>query len=564
MNVTTSVDIDTCFSPLSWDDLDGDLPSNFTFPFYYEPHPIAVRAANQLQSRITEVLETNSDLNMFEEEGGVGKMFGVLVVKNEHGDLGFLSAFSGKWGAHNDYPGFVGPIYNVLDPDGFYKIGEAETNVINRKIEELEAEPKYILALERLNVLNNQAIEEIREYKVVIKQAKGMRKSSRLEAASNLDPLRYQEFCERLDQESIYQNYRLKDLQKHWRYRIEAAEEDLRPFFEEIEALKTERRARSANLQAILHRRYNFINAKGEWKNLIEIFELTDDVQPPSGSGECAAPKLLQHAFQNHCEPIALAEFWWGKSSISEVRKHGHFYPACNGKCKPILGHMLQGLSVDPNPMLTNPPADLALPIIFEDDHLVIINKPSEFLSVPGRNIPDSVYTRLRVAYPEATGPLVVHRLDMSTSGILLIAKSMEVYHHLQSQFIKRKVKKTYTAILDGVLNIERGEINLPLRVDLDDRPRQLVCYEYGKKAVTRWELVKVENGKSRILFYPETGRTHQLRVHAAHVDGLNMPIYGDDIYGIRGERLHLHATIISFVHPVTNDEMTIECLPDF
>jgi tRNA pseudouridine32 synthase/23S rRNA pseudouridine746 synthase len=225
---------------------------------------------------------------------------------------------------------------------------------------------------------------------------------------------------------------------------------------------------------------------------------------------------------------------------------------------------MLEGLELDENPMLQNPAENKELEIVFEDDYLVIVNKPAEFLSVPGKNISDSVYTRMMSKYPQATGPMIVHRLDMSTSGILLLAKDKNVHKHLQKQFIKRNVQKRYVALLDGIVKENTGTIDLPLRVDLDDRPRQLVCYEHGKRAVTKWEVVERRNNQTLIYFYPITGRTHQLRVHSAHTLGLNAPIIGDDLYGKRESRLHLHAQFLQFTHPITKETVKIKVDAEF
>jgi tRNA pseudouridine32 synthase/23S rRNA pseudouridine746 synthase len=259
-----------------------------------------------------------------------------------------------------------------------------------------------------------------------------------------------------------------------------------------------------------------------------------------------------------------MAEFWWGASPVSEVRKHKQFYPACKGKCEPILNHMLIGLNVDDNPMLINPAENKDLPIVYEDDSIIIVNKPAEFLSVPGKNISDSVYTRIKAKYPEATGPLIVHRLDMSTSGILILAKTLEAYHHLQKQFLKRQVKKRYVALLNGVIEEKNGTIELPLRVDLDDRPRQIVCFEHGKHAKTEFEVIEINENQTKVYFYPITGRTHQLRVHASHKNGLNTPIKGDDLYGTKDTRLHLHAESITFRHPKSKEIITFQVKEEF
>ncbi|WNW02528.1 RluA family pseudouridine synthase [Tenacibaculum sp. HL-MS23] len=251
-----------------------------------------------------------------------------------------------------------------------------------------------------------------------------------------------------------------------------------------------------------------------------------------------------------------MAEFWWGKPSANAVRKHQHYYSACTGKCKPILHHMLQGLTVDDNPLIAQFQVKKEIEVIFEDEYLLVINKPHELLSVAGKEVKDSVYSRIKKKYPNATGPLIVHRLDMSTSGILLIAKNEIIHKNLQAQFINRTIKKRYVALLHGSLYKKNGEINLPLRVDLDDRPKQLVCYEHGKKALTKWEVIEVIDNKTKVYFYPITGRTHQLRVHAAHQLGLNIPIVGDDLYGTKANRLYLHAENLSFRHPISKKEV--------
>jgi tRNA pseudouridine32 synthase/23S rRNA pseudouridine746 synthase len=266
----------------------------------------------------------------------------------------------------------------------------------------------------------------------------------------------------------------------------------------------------------------------------------------------------LHYAFQNQLKPIAMAEFWWGQSPKSEVRKHKQFYPACTGKCQPILAHMLEGIPLEDNPFTINHAESKVLEIVYEDDFLAVVNKPTELLSVPGKQVTDSVYSRVKLLYPKATGPLVVHRLDMSTSGLLLIAKSTSVHKKLQSQFIKRHIKKQYIALLDGLINEERGRIELPLRPDFHNLPNQLVCFAFGKSAQTDWEVINRTEHHTLIRFYPITGRTHQLRVHAAHPSGLNTPIVGDDLYGTKANRLHLHAESITFQHPMTKEEMTV------
>lgn len=543
---------------------DVEVPHKFNFPFCYDPHPLAIIAAEDLQQYIKEHLEGQHDFGS-ETTAGIGKMFGVLVVKDKNGQIGYLSAFSGKLGNKNFYSGFVPPVFDTLNENGFYKKGEAETNIINRQIESLESDKEYIDAQNYLEAVKIEAVKAIDLLKIDIRQAKADR-NKRREQAQTLSGEEYQKMMADLDLESIKWHYSLKEMNKLWKNKIQLQEAIVLKYKSGIDALKVERKKKSADLQQKLFEQYTFLNQYGQKKSLMDIFEITGENTPPSGAGECAAPKLLHFAFKHNYRPITMAEFWWGKSPSSEIRKQGLYYPACNGKCKPILGHMLEGIMMEDNPLLINPAIGKNLDIIFEDEYLLVINKPPEFLSVPGKKIEDSVQTRMQQLYPKATGPLIVHRLDMSTSGIMLIAKSKDIHHHLQGQFIKRTVKKRYEAILDGkyIGKSMSGEIKLPLRVDLDDRPRQLVCYEYGKSALTKWEIIQISADETRIYFYPVTGRTHQLRVHASHPSGLNLPIKGDDLYGTRSDRLYLHAGLISFVHPVTKETIQLEASPEF
>lgn len=533
------------------------LPEKFTFPFCYEPHPLAMMAVLEVQNNQLNEALLKHDFGLTDDRG-LGKMFGVLVVKNNKNQLGYLLAFSGKLYGGNHYAGFVPPIFDTLDEKGFYKKGEAKINEINRKIEALELDETYISAIE-LKLQKEQEFEKaIERLKKVSKEAKAQRKKQRSEASALKDAKAATMLMATLDQESIRQHYEIKEAKRYWQQRLDEIQQCIDAQLKTINALKELRKTKSALLQQKLFTKYNFLNSNGEKKNLLQIFNGTNDL-PPSGAGECAAPKLLQHAFLNGFTPIAMAEFWWGQSPASEIRKHGQFYAACKSKCEPILKHMLEGIDLDENPMLTNPGADKILPIVYEDEYLLVVNKPTEFLSVPGKNIVDSVYSRMKKMLPLATGPLIVHRLDMSTSGLLLVAKSKEVHQNLQSQFIKRKIKKRYTAILEGQLEGDEGAIHLPLRVDLDDRPRQLVCFTYGKPAETRWKVVERNKHQVRVHFFPITGRTHQLRVHASHVDGLNAAIKGDDLYGNRADRLYLHAESLEFEHPVFKKTMCIE-----
>jgi len=323
--------------------------------------------------------------------------------------------------------------------------------------------------------------------------------------------------------------------------------------------LRIERKTRSIALQRWLFAQYHLLNAQGESTELITLF---DGATPPSGTGDCCAPKLLQYAFSQHLRPLCMAEFWMGTSPKEEIRQEGNFYPACSSKCKPLLRYMLQGLDVEPNPLL-NIITD-KLEIIYEDGSIVVVNKPSGMLAVPGKDPRPSVQEEIKERYPKAEGPLIVHRLDMDTSGLMVLALTNEAYHHLQNQFLHHEVQKRYIALLDGVLEVgKKGRIDLPICPDISDRPRQMVNYEYGKRAITEYEIVRCKNGKTLIHLWPHTGRTHQLRVHMAHPLGLNAPIVGDRLYGTPTTRLMLHAAELSFTHPFTGEHLTFSMVPD-
>lgn len=543
-----------------------ELPHAFTFPFYYQPHPLSLLAANELQDYLENQFDANHNFGLNEEQEGlvIGKMFGVLVVKNAKNELGYLAAFSGKLANENHHDLFVEPVFDILEADGFYKREEEVVNEVNAAIEVLENNTEFIALQVQMKALKAEELTVVSAQKARMKEAKQIRDEHRKEYAYFVNETTKQTLLDQLNSESVQEKFLLKDMVKHFHYRTTELQEQLNRFESEIEQLKEKRKNLSNQLQQQIFENYFFLNAQGEQKSLGAIFENTVDVKPPAGSGECAAPKLLQHAYNNNLTPICLAEFWWGQAPKSEIRLHKQFYPACKSKCEPILGHMLVGLQVDPNPMLENPAEGKSLSIVYDDESIVVINKPAEFLSVPGKNIYDSVYARVQELYPTATGPLIVHRLDMSTSGLLIVAKNKEAHQQVQRQFIKRNVKKRYVALLAGVIKEDEGVIDLPLRVDLDDRPRQLVCYEHGKSAVTHWKVIKRSDTQTLIHFYPITGRTHQLRVHAAHDLGLQAPIVGDDLYGTKANRLHLHAEWIQINHPVTHKKIQFQVDPEF
>ena len=565
-----------CFIPFTVDVRTHVQPENFTFPFYYQPNPLAIVAAEQLQHHLEHqtdwlhnfgISAADNDQSVQREASKhldpIGKMFGVLVVKNTQGELGFIAAFSGKLADRNIWPKFVPPVFDMLTKDSFFQQENIEINQLNAQIISLETEPLLQQLTTKLAATQQQADAAIASHRSLMIENRKNRKAQR----AKVDTLSEQDFTAlsiEMSRQSVSDKKQLSELKAHWDLLLSLISQPLAQRENAISAIKEQRKKQSNTLQHKLFAQYNFLNVLGEASDLNTIFKDAPNQVPPAGAGECAAPKLLQYAFEHKLTPITMAEFWWGLSPKSEIKQHKNYYPACNGKCRPILGHMLNGLAVDENPLLINPAEGVALPIIYQDDDIVIVNKPAEFLSVPGKNISDSVFSRMKQQFSQATGPLIVHRLDMATSGLMVIALSKEANKHLVQQFISRTVTKRYIAKIDGIPEFDRGEISLPLRVDLDDRPKQLVCYDHGKNAETYWEKVQETNNSSLIHLYPKTGRTHQLRVHCAHVRGLNMPILGDDLYGKTAQRLHLHAQLLSIIHPKTNQRMTFEVNADF
>lgn len=543
-----------------------EIPEKFTYPFYYEPHPLCLIASQELQEYLLTQQDWQHDFGIdhYVEGTNIGKMFGVMVVQKQNGELGYLAAFSGKLAGTNLLPGFVPPIYDLLDENGFFRKEEDLISAINHQINALEKSSEYMACQHRYEDCVTNSEKELQDYRYFMKTAKELRKTKRNKAKNELKEEDFAILTEKLKQESLKHQYDFKQLRNHWREQIALTHTALNEYQKRIKTLKEERKKRSAALQQKLFDQYQFLNFKGDTLSAGNIFAHTAQKVPPAGAGDCAAPKMLQYAYENKLKPIAMAEFWWGQSPKSEIRKHGYFYPSCRSKCEPILGHMLQGLSVDANPIQNPGINNDDLKIVFEDDDIVIVNKPAEFLSVPGKETEESVWLRMRQKYPDATGPLLVHRLDMSTSGLIIVAKNKEAHKILQKQFLDRSIQKRYVALLDGIVEADEGFIELPLRVDLDDRPRQLVCYDYGKPAKTKFKVLERNNGKTRVHFFPLTGRTHQLRVHAAHSDGLNTPIVGDDLYGKKDTRLHLHAEFLEFMHPLTHQMIKVKTEVDF
>lgn len=531
-----------------------EYPKRMNNPFDYEPHPLCIKACRELQA----YLAKRED---WQEEISRGKMFGILIVeRNEPGQntpqLGYLAAYSGQIGGRSDWEDFVPAVFDYLQPNGFFKIREAIISSMNLIIKDMEVSEKKIQHL--IQPLEGLRKSEIDKLQKNLKEAKAKR-----DAIRQRGNLTSEEEAE-LIRESQYMKAEFRRKKRKIEEKTEP-ELDYENIKEDIRKIKQSRKQHSDNLQRWLFSQFNMLNDKGECKNLIDIFKDTAAKTPPAGSGECCEPKLLQYAYSLGYKPLQMAMFWWGESPKEEIRHHLHFYPACNGKCKPILQWML--------PASTFEPAAVDLSIynkvetLYEDREIAVIHKPEGLLSVPGKDTAQpSVYALMRSKYPEATGPLIVHRLDMSTSGVMMIAKTEFAYHRLQKAFLNHQIQKKYVAIISGKDIPEKGIISLPLMPDYLDRPRQIVDHEQGKEAVTEYEVLEpVDDSHLRIALYPKTGRTHQLRVHCAHHEGLNAPILGDPLYGNeKAVRLHLHAEEITFEHPLTGKEMTITRKADF
>ena len=526
-----------------------ELPQQFTCPLCYEPHPLALMAVEQVKRYVASRDDWADELN-------AGKMLGVLVAQDGDGRLGYLAAFSGNLAGSVRHDFFVPPVYDLLDPQGEFKQGEAQITAINHEVERLESCSDLASLQRRLKDAVQEKADEIDNFKSMMASHKQERDNRR--KAKDFTP----EEQEILLNQSRFEKAELKRIRRRHEVEIGKISDDIEDFNRHIDTLKSRRKAMSEALQERIFRLFVVSNARGEKEDLVEVFKPLGTL-PPAGAGECCAPRLLNYAFNNSLKPICMAEFWWGASPVGEVRHHGHFYPACRSKCKPILDFMLQGLDVEDN-QLGQPMEKEVLDVVYDDRWLTVINKPSGMLTVPGKLLEDSLLTRYQDTYPEANGPIVVHRLDQETSGLVIFAKDKNTHKALQQQFERHTIKKCYIALLDGIVEQEEGIIDLPIRPDVDDRPRQRVDHEHSKPAVTRYRVVERTNGVTRIAFEPLTGRTHQLRVHASHPMGLNCPIVGDRLYGNASSRLMLHAWSITFIHPATGHPITLDCPAGF
>ena len=571
-----------------------DIPERMNNPLAYEPHPLCIAACKELQAYLAERKD-------WREEIDKGKMFGVLIVEKNDKEIGYLAAYSGQIGGRSDWKGFVPAVFDYLQPDGYFKTHEVKITELNQRIAHLINNPEIKETERILNKLHKVQEHKLNLHKMQITEAKAKRDARRQEASLHPDT---KGLTPEEEQAMIKESQFLKAELRRFKKLISQKtplEEMYDNYQKGLQEIKQLRKSDSDELQKWLFSQFKMLNDKGESKDLLEIFKEFNQMVPPAGSGECCEPKLLQYAFKHGLKPLQMAMFWWGESPKEEIRHHLHFYPACNGKCKPILHWML------PADVFEQASADAYIynkvEILYEDRELAVIHKPEGMLSVPGKDAQQpSIYSWARKQFPEATGPLIVHRLDMATSGLMVIAKTEFAYHRLQEQFTSHQVQKRYVAIVcckdkDMAQRIKDAAkmISLPLMPDYLDRPRQIVNHEQGKEAITEYEVlgseerrVKSEEFNSaanhevqssnlkvqssnlkvqciRLALYPKTGRTHQLRVHCAHREGLDAPILGDPLYGnVKADRLYLHAEAITFKHPLTGKEIHIERKADF
>ncbi|KJG31258.1 RNA pseudouridine synthase [Photobacterium angustum] len=540
------------------------LPERFTYPFCYKPHPLSVLAAQELQQHLETQTEWQHDfgldgLNEDSDNHAIGNMFGVLVVQSEQGDIGYLSAFSGTIAGQTQLPHFVPPVFDALNTDPEIQAIKHALTALESDIESIASSSQFIALQQQYTQAKTQAEQESEAFRLQMIEQRKQRKLQRKAAEQSDDENVKTEEFHRLARESAYDKHQQKALRQQWQQTLQSLSEQLEADTTVLAELKAKQAKLAAKLEQSIHSQYRFVDQFGEYKDLNQLFD-----EPLQGAGDCAIVKLLQYAFNHQLKPLAMANFWWGKSPAPQMLKHAYFYEASKNKCEPILAHMLSGIEIDENPLEQNPAEGKELSIVYQDDAMVIINKPAEFLSVPGKTITDSVYSRMQAMFPDSDSPLIVHRLDMSTSGLMVIALTKDAHKALQQQFIERTVEKRYVALLEGNSESDSGLIDFPMRVDLDDRPRQIVCYQYGKPAQTTWELLERKNGRTKVYYYPKTGRTHQLRVHSAHVKGMNIPIVGDDLYGQKGDRLCLHAQYLAINHPTTSERMVFEVAEDF
>ena len=524
----------------------GPLPDSFTDPFRYSPHPMVSKAGELLMNRI----RNSSELSKIFAEG---KMLGVLAVAHGEGlkEIGYLAAFSGNAGGLSMIDGFVPPIYDLLAPDGYFKMKEAEISALNAEIAFEEKSSELVRLREELKVAETTMAADLSRQKARMAILKAERDQIRSEV---LEDTRSSE----LTRQSQHEKAELRRMKSRWEEQISDLKVQIDRHESKINSMKRRRKEMSDTLQEWIFRQYIVHNCLGESRSILDIFA-DSGVVPPGGTGECAAPKLLEYAFRHGLKPLAMGEFWYGESPCTAVRTEGHFYPSCTSKCGPLLRYMLQGMELMKLEDVHGTPS-----VLYEDEDIIAVSKPSGMPSVPGLNCGQSLHEWL-VTETGCNTIESVHRLDMDTSGVMIFAKNPLAGNHIRKQFEEHTVRKTYRALLSPsgckpMIAGESGIISIPLSPDYDERPRQKADPKQGKEAITEYHVDEIRKDGILVTFRPLTGRTHQLRVHSAHHLGLGHPIVGDLLYGgDAGPRLCLHAHEITFTHPTSMQEMKFQ-----
>ncbi len=518
----------------------------FTYPFAYTPDP----RCQEAKEIVKKELEGREE---FQEDVRSGKMFGVLVCENDEGKQGFIASFSGTLGGRSHQKWFVPPMLDYEQKDGVFKTEEASISELNKTILQRENDERYVEFKKVVVEKEKESAQTISELKTRYTEHKQERKKLRAE---------HPELKDELDRQSQFEKAEIKRTAARLDEELSVLREEIAQYEIKTKALKTERKERSNVLQRWLFSRMKTNCADGEVLSVWDIFQFAGKGVPPSGTGECAAPKLLNYAFAHKYKPICMAEFWMGASPKGEIRIEGQFYPACNQKCGPLMNRMMRGMEIDANP-LEKSTSGIPLKILYEDEWLLIVDKPYGLMTVSDTPTQETLMTQV-CAIRNIDGPGYVHRLDMATSGIVIIAKDKATHQAMQHLFENREIKKRYVAIVEGSPKEPRGTIRLPLMPNIDDRPRQMVDFIRGKEAVTEYETIETNGVTTRLRLYPLTGRTHQLRVHLASPLGLGCPIVGDNLYGHLGARLMLHSDAIWFIHPRAKKAVHILCPAEF
>jgi len=489
-----------------------------------------------------------------------GKMYGVLLVETPSGEQQVLKAFSGILNGNSVIEGWVPPIPG----------GDSVALESARTLVALETMKQELIALQQLP--QRQQYEALSlEFKIRLQELSVrhcQRKHERQQDRQRLHQIFKGEALagalEQLDEQSRQDGITRRQLKREQNAALQSLRQVVERVDTRIRELKQQRLALSRQLQTQMHASYRLSNFMGE---SLSLSELMPGGSIPTGTGDCCAPKLLHYAAAHSLKPLAMAEFWWGSSSANDGKVQGDFCGACAERCQPLMGFLLSGLP-QRFPVVEIDQKKLPMPILYEDEWLIVVNKPADLLSVPGRysDRQDSVLSRLRCLLPDEMELTAVHRLDQQTSGILLLARDRQTYRQLSRQFQQRQVRKVYEAVLGGSVTINQGVIELPLTEDFPNRPRQKVDWQRGKPSVTQFQVMATAAGFTRMEFIPVTGRTHQLRVHAAETKGLGVPILGDRLYGCCTEtrRLHLHARELRFEHPHSGQTLHLQAETPF